>query len=121
MITILLVFLSVVVLLSYKLRKKVQCDVPGPKPYPIVGNALEFLTGKINLLLIFQYFWVILFNYHFIDKDPLFVLEKFKNEFNLIYRAWLGPDLYIILVDPVDIEVSVVSFYSIIGMGFLRK
>lgn len=40
------------------------------------------------------------------------MLERLKNEFNLIYRAWLGPDLYVILIDPVDIEVSLRFFFK---------
>lgn len=48
MINLLLVFLLIIVFLSYKLRRKVQCDIPGPKTYPLVGNALEFITGGKN-------------------------------------------------------------------------
>ncbi|KAK7603329.1 hypothetical protein V9T40_003328 [Parthenolecanium corni] len=74
------------------LDSKVQCDIPGPKTYPLVGNALEFITGE----------------------DPLWVLKRFKDEFKLIYRAWLGPDLYIMLSDPVDIEVILNSYKHIL-------
>ncbi|KAK7603318.1 hypothetical protein V9T40_003317 [Parthenolecanium corni] len=58
-------------------------QIPGPKPLPIVGNALVFISEKT-------------------------ILESLWNtvrQYGPVARLWLGKQLFITLTDPKDIEV----------------
>lgn len=62
--------------------------IPGPKGYPIIGNALEFV-GK--------------------PADIFENLIKISSQYNNVIRAWIGPKLIVALFDPRDIELILSS------------
>lgn len=49
MIVFFVIVVSIFFILFLKFYKKTVCSLPGPKTYPILGNALEFLReGTVN-------------------------------------------------------------------------
>ncbi|KAK4886656.1 hypothetical protein RN001_002927 [Aquatica leii] len=62
--------------------------LPGPKGWPLIGNALEFVGSSSQ---IFKTFYNLSFRYENIAK------------------AWLGPKLLVFLTDPRDVEVILSS------------
>lgn len=62
--------------------------IPGPKGYPIIGNALEF-TGK--------------------SPDIFSTVYRHSFDYGGIVKMWIGPKLLIFLVDPRDVEVILSS------------
>ncbi|XP_015180681.1 PREDICTED: cytochrome P450 4g15 [Polistes dominula] len=62
--------------------------IPGPKGYPLVGNALELLG----------------------NPDAIFTTAmKYAEEYNEVVKLWIGPKLIVFLVDPRDIEIILSS------------
>lgn len=61
---------------------------PGPKAYPLIGNALLAL-GSLNE--IFE------------------TANRLSSEYRTVARAWLGPRLFIGLMDPRDVEIILSS------------
>ncbi|KAF5284527.1 hypothetical protein FQR65_LT13512 [Abscondita terminalis] len=62
--------------------------IPGPKGWPIIGNALEFVGSSSQ---IFRTIYNLSFKYE------------------TVARAWLGPKLLVFLTDPRDVEVILSS------------
>ncbi|XP_035741425.1 cytochrome P450 4g15-like [Vespa mandarinia] len=62
--------------------------LPGPKGYPIIGSALEFLGSP----------------------DAIFSKAmKYAEEYDHLAKFWIGPKLLVFLIDPRDIEVILSS------------
>ncbi|XKL62380.1 hypothetical protein PGB90_002213 [Kerria lacca] len=87
MIVFFVIVVSIFFILFLKFYKKTVCSLPGPKTYPILGNALEFLR-----------------------EEPLKVLHRWERVYGNIYRVYLGKDLYVIMTNPEDIEVILSSY-----------
>lgn len=66
--------------------------IPGPKPLPIIGNALEFLGSSPDIF-----------------KN----VYKKSFEYGSIVKMWAGPKLLIFLVDPRDVEIILSSHVHI--------
>nr|ACZ97444.1 cytochrome P450 [Antheraea pernyi] len=74
----------------YELAEKLG----GPKPLPIIGNALEFVGGSADI-----------FN-NIIAKSLPFDHES-------VVRLWIGPRLLVFIYDPRDVEVILSSHVHI--------
>lgn len=64
--------------------KDLTSSIPGPKVYPIIGNGLIMTTYKGGML---KY------------------LEAAQKKYGKIMRHWIGPNLYVHLSDPLDVEI----------------
>ncbi|KAF5302919.1 hypothetical protein FQA39_LY02099 [Lamprigera yunnana] len=74
--------------LSRKHMIKLAERIPGPKGWPLVGNALEFIGSSHNIFK---------------------TAYGYSHTYKSIAKIWLGPKLLIFLVDPSDIEVILSS------------
>ncbi|KAI4492983.1 hypothetical protein M0802_009820 [Mischocyttarus mexicanus] len=73
---------------SFQHMIKLADQLPGPKGYPVIGNALDFLG----------------------NPDAIFdTAIKLSEEYSKVARLWIGPKLIIFLVDPRDIEIILSS------------
>ncbi|KDR22530.1 cytochrome P450 4C1-like [Zootermopsis nevadensis] len=83
-----LIVVCVTLLWTYfriKFRRMMQLadKIPGPKPLPLIGNALEFGTNT---------------------KEIFNNVIRLSNEYEAISRYWLGPQLCVHLTDPAYVE-----------------
>nr|UUB32667.1 cytochrome P450 CYP4G55 [Dendroctonus rhizophagus] len=67
-------------------------NLPGPKGWPILGNALEF-TGS--------------------PHEIFMRLYQKVNDFGRVIKLWIGPRLLIFLLDPRDVEIVLSSHVHI--------
>lgn len=62
---------------------RLTAHLPGPKPLPLVGNALEFGKDTVSIQKTFEKFW---------------------REHGTLFRMWLGPTLFLFVTDPKYVE-----------------
>ncbi|GBP00705.1 Cytochrome P450 4g15 [Eumeta japonica] len=62
--------------------------LPGPKPLPVIGNALYFMCQPEELIN---------------------VIRKLIDSYGDVLRFWLGPDLNVIVTDPDDLKILLTS------------
>lgn len=74
--------------LSRRRLYQLAAQLPGPEGYPIIGNALELVGTP-----------------HFIFKTFL----KWGDRFQDVIKMWIGPRLFVFLLDPRDIELILSS------------
>ncbi|XP_045764148.1 cytochrome P450 4g15 [Maniola jurtina] len=70
----------------YELAEK----IPGPSGYPLIGNALEFTGGSVDIF-----------------KRIMARSEQFEHESAV--KIWIGPRLLVFLYDPRDVELILSS------------
>ena len=95
---------------SYRL-KRIGDKIPGPRPWPLVGNSFLFLK-KDNReyknfcfsCFVSQNLKALIANYLF--SDFLRTIIDICKMYGPVSRVWLGKQLFIILTDAKDIEVS---------------
>ncbi|KAF5302915.1 hypothetical protein FQA39_LY02095 [Lamprigera yunnana] len=78
--------------ISRKNLLKLAARLPGPKGFPIIGNALD-LTGSS----------------HEVFKN----VYKHTKDFDSVFKLWVGPKLFVFLTDPRDVEVILSSHVHI--------
>nr|QLI62192.1 cytochrome P450 43 [Streltzoviella insularis] len=87
-----LVFLALSFWIHWRVKNKkllaIAAKLPGPKPLPLVGNALLFMCNF---------------------EDLIKVIDDILNEYGDVTSFWLGPDLNIVVKDPNDLKVLLSS------------
>lgn len=66
-------------------RELYRVNLPGPRPWPFIGNAVSLLISG----------W----------KDHLSVVPHLTEKWETPLRVWVGPELAVIVTKPEDVEV----------------
>ncbi|TKR59724.1 hypothetical protein L596_029356 [Steinernema carpocapsae] len=72
---------AAVVLVYYVLRRVRQSLPPGPTPFPILGNAHQFLIGTMN------------------GKSNVDIMREWAKIYGNVYTIWLGPMPVVLICD----------------------
>ncbi|KAF2897676.1 hypothetical protein ILUMI_08493 [Ignelater luminosus] len=77
---------------SRKHLLELAAKLPGPKGWPLIGNALDFAGSS---------------------PDVFKCLYAHSREFDKVVKLWIGPKLLVFLIDPRDVEIILSSHVHI--------
>lgn len=93
---VLLVTLTLITFITYRLKRlklyEAASSVPGPKTWPLIGNANLFF-GETNRIL----------------DSIIYLVDNFPS----LFRVWLADRLFFVVYDPDHMKVSDSFFISI--------